>query len=159
MCPRSQPDDLQKRRKECCSEAGRSTLLPNSKGNSSDTHMHSCPDARMKTHICRHLCIHALVLLFSPFIALLQWFHSHTVFLSWHIQSMNTRSQQVWTQLLNIQPRALACPHHRCLLPPYTLLISPFSPAPIHSISACLPVYLSTALPPPPPLLSALHFH
>lgn len=40
---------------------------------------------------------------FPPFFALLQRFSEHTVYLSWHIQSMNWWSQQVWTQLLNIQ--------------------------------------------------------
>lgn len=47
--------------------------------------------------------------------AVFQRFPSHTVCLSWYIQSMNTRSQQVWTQLLNIQPnlpsRSLAFSH------------------------------------------------
>lgn len=54
-----------------------------------------------------HLHIRALVLSSSPSspFALLQQFPVYlTVYLSWYIQIMNTRSQQVWTQLLNIQP-------------------------------------------------------
>lgn len=57
-------------------------------------------------HIWMHLHIRALVLSSSPSspFALLQQFPVRTVYLSWYIQIMNTRSQQVWTQLLNIQP-------------------------------------------------------
>lgn len=57
-------------------------------------------------HIWMHLHIRALVLSSSPSspFALLQRFPVRTVYLSWYIQIMNTRSQQVWTQLLNIQP-------------------------------------------------------
>lgn len=94
---------------EFSSEAGRSTLLPNAEGNSS---VHTC------THTFLHRCTHknsqqnhahlyaftctCSVSLSSPFF-LTQWFPAHTVYLSWYIQSMNTQSQQVWTQLLNIQ--------------------------------------------------------
>lgn len=77
---------------EFSSEAGRFTLFPNGKATSTaSVQKHSCTRARV------HLCIRALVLSLS---ALLQRF---PVYLSWHIQSMNAQSQQVWTQLLNIQ--------------------------------------------------------
>lgn len=113
---------------EFSSEAA--TLLPNGEGNSSvhtctQTHSrsHSCTDknriqADETTQICLHFHIHGLVLSFSapsPF-APLQRFPAYAVYLSWYIQSMNTQSQQVWTQLLNIQPCVPSCSPF--LLPP-----------------------------------------
>lgn len=55
-----------------------------------------------------------------PLLLFLQRFPAHTVYLSWYIQIMNTRSQQVWTQLLNIQPL-------RSFLLPPSFTISAFS--------------------------------
>lgn len=40
------------------------------------------------------------------------------VYLSWYIQSMNSPSQQVWTQLLNIQPGSPTLPPKHLFFPP-----------------------------------------
>lgn len=164
---------------EFSSEAGRSTLLPNGKGNSS---VHTYTHKHTHTHECLHSCtdthnisrqkttyihvlfrIHALVLSFS-FSLFLRRFPVHTVYLSWYIQSMNTQSQQVWTQLLNIQPGA---PSYSPFLSP-SLVFSHLKLSLLYPLPSLTPIslyfelnfslWLSTALP-PLPLLSVLHFH
>lgn len=113
---------------------------------------------------CVHLCIHALapcLPLVPPPFALLHQFPVRTVYISCYIQSMNTRSQQVWTQLLNIQHRIPSCSftfsHVAFPLPPeiffFPLLLLLFSLPPLSSSP------LPTTPPPLLPLLSVLHFH
>lgn len=45
--------------------------------------------------------------LLLPTLLIYSGFLPHTLYVSCYIQSMNTRSQQVWAQLLNIQPHFL----------------------------------------------------
>lgn len=99
--------------------------------------------------ICMGSHIHALVLPFSPSppFALFQQFPAHTFCLSWYIQSMNTRSQQVWTQLLNIQPCApLFLTRHLCLSFYHSpTLNSPYS-SPLSRSSLTPPLFLPASL-------------
>lgn len=117
---------------EFSSEAGRFILSPNSEGNSSVrtcTQTHSCcipaqkhtlkakrgPTKTLHKNVCIFPHIHARVLSFPlvltalSLLVFLQHFPAHAVYLSCYIQSMNIQSQQVWTQLLNIQPCAASC--------------------------------------------------
>ncbi|MEQ2304609.1 hypothetical protein AMECASPLE_028933, partial [Ameca splendens] len=63
----------------------------------------------------------------------LQWFPVPTACISCYIQSMNTRSQQVWTQLLNSQPAFPIAPFLLCLS--FSTLNSPSSPILVSSLT------------------------
>lgn len=81
---------------EFSSEAGCFSLFPDGSRNS----------------FAQKCCTHARTVAYKRRSALLRHF---SVNLWWRIQNMKTPSQQVWTQLLNIQ---LSSSHHLCLLPP-----------------------------------------
>lgn len=143
---------------EFSSEVGRSTPPPSKRLGKLflQVHklLHSCtralpqpPQKRKKKKKCAqfsHTCT-CSQFFFPP---LAGWRRLPVLFyLSCHIQSMNAPSQQVWTQLLNIQlPPALPSSHHRCRRPPSTLLVSSSSSSSSLPLAPSLPLQLSPAL-------------